>query len=58
MKPVGAKMKVRSKQDIQDEVEFLRGIALGLYKALHKTPETAQSKQAMDDFTKYIMEKL
>ena len=51
-------MKVKSKQDLQDEIEYLRGIALGLYKALHKTPETSQSKAAMDDFTKYIMEKL
>jgi len=51
-------MKVKSKQDLQDEIEYLRGIALGLYKVLQKTPETSQSKAAMDDFTKYIMEKL
>jgi hypothetical protein len=51
-------MKARSKQEIQDEIEILRGIALGLYKQLHKTPETFQSKEAMDNFTKYIMEKL
>jgi len=58
MRTIGAIMKVKSKQDLQDEIEYLRGIALGLYKVLQKTPETSQSKAAMDDFTKYIMEKL
>ena len=58
MRTPGSKMKARSKQEIQDEIEILRGIALGLYKQLHKTPETFQSKEAMDNFTKYIMEKL
>ena len=51
-------MKAQSKQQLQDEIEILRGIALSLYKQLHKAPETSQSKEAMDDFTKYIMEKL
>ena len=58
MKPLGARMKRKSKPDLCNEIEILQGIALSLYKALNETPKTSQSKQAMDDFIKYISEEL
>ena len=58
MKPLGAKMKQQSKADLYNEIEILRGISLALYKELEKTPQTIYSKQVMDDFIKYVTEKL
>lgn len=58
MKPVGAKMIKQSKPQLQSEIQQLRGIALALYKCLGDTPQTPASKQSMDDFIKYIMEKV
>jgi hypothetical protein len=58
MKPTGAMMKKQPKHVIEAEVEQLRGIALALYRCLEKTAETPASKRAMDDFIKYIMEKV
>lgn len=58
MKPLGSRMKQKSKPDLCNEIEILRGISLALYKELEKTPQTISSKQAMDDFVQYIMEKV
>jgi hypothetical protein len=49
---------MKTKKQLQDEIEQLRGIALALYKALEKTPETDASKESINDFIKYIMEKV
>ena len=49
---------MKTKKDLQDEIGQLRSIAFDLHNALKKTPETAASKQAIDNFIKYIMEKL
>ena len=58
MKPLGSRMKQQSKADLYNEIEILRGISLALYKELEKTPPTIYSKQVMDDFIKYVTEKL
>ena len=58
MKTMGAIMRKQPKHVIEAEVEQLRGIALALYRCLEKTSETPASKRAMDDFIKYIMEKV
>jgi hypothetical protein len=58
MKPLGSRMKQKSKSDLCNEIEILRGISLALYKELEKTPQTVSSKQAMDDFIKYVTEKV
>ena len=58
MKPLGSRMKQKSKPDLYNEIEILRGISLALYKELEKTPQTIYSKQVMDDFIKYVTEKL
>jgi hypothetical protein len=58
MKPLGSRMKQKSKPDLCNEIEILRGISLALYKELEKTPQTVSSKQAMDDFIKYVTEKV
>jgi hypothetical protein len=49
---------MKTKKQLQDEIEQLRGIAFNLYKALSKTPHTPESLQATGDFMKYIMEKV
>ena len=51
-------MKVKSKQQLESEIQHLRGIALALYKCLGDTPQTPASKKSMDDFIKYILEKV
>jgi hypothetical protein len=48
---------MKTKKDLLNEIEDLLEISWDLYKALQKTPDTIVSKEAMDNFIKYIMEK-
>jgi hypothetical protein len=58
MRTPGSKMKKQSKEEMLNEIEYLRGIAFALYKELGKTPQSPESKEPMDNFIKYIMEAL
>lgn len=51
-------MKKKTKSQIESELNTLKGIALALYRCVENNPETPASKRAMDDFVKYVMEKI
>ena len=68
-KPLGSKMKQKSKQDLVAEIEHLRGVALLLYRSLEMLKNDSPLKndaeitskcitEAKDAFVQYILEQV